>query len=386
MRTRMNHARRAAKGSSRLRVVGLLACVAMLAAACGGGDAAETEQPDESAAGAEEDTTDSADQGSDGNDGDTGETDAAEDEGPAETLRIGVHPAAFDAGFLHMAEEQGFYEKHNVDVEFVELQSASQALPALVAGEVDIIEQSPGALFIASQQGETDVAIVGSSMMGIPYTIYASKEFESLQDLEGASLAVSSPTGLPALVANLILADAGVDLSTIEYVNAGGNADRYRAVVAGTADAASSPADFVPQAEDDGVNVLALSTEALPDYPRYTLLARRAVLDEKPDAVVRYLAGLIEGLRYAFDNPDEAKALAADHMGVDLDDPRVAYMHELIVDGGLVSPNAEIPREKLEFQEQVLLDIGELNEPVDLDAFIEESFLDQALERVGGAR
>lgn len=377
------------------RLLLVLMALSVLLAACGTdtdtGDAADdtaaepteadiagadaTEDETEDPAGEETEETEEAE-----------ETEAAVDPETVETWRVGVHPAAADAGFLHMAQEQGFYEKHGVDVEFVELQSASQALPALVAGEVDAIEQSPGAFFVAEEQGDVGAVIIGSTMHGLPYAIYASSEFDSLADLEGASMAVSSPTGLPAIVANLMLEDAGVDLSTLEYLNAGGNADRYRAVVAGTADAASSPADFVPQAEEDGVKVLGLSSDVIPDYPRYMIIARQESLEEKPEAAVRYLAGLVEGLRYAYDNEEEARQLAAESMGTDPDDEIVQYMHDLIVEQELVSPNADVMMDKLRYQEQVLRDAGELTEDVDLEGLVDDSYLEQALERVGGRR
>lgn len=366
----------------------VLMALSMLVAACGtdnGGDtAAEPTDTDVAADDATDEPT--ADETEDDAGEEVEETQAAVDPEDMETWRVGVHPAAAEAGFLHMPQEQGFYEQRGVNVEFVELQSASQALPALVAGEVDAIEQSPGAFFVAEEQGDVGAVIIGSTMHGLPYAIYASSEFESLSDLEGGSIAVSSPTGLPAIVANLMLSDAGVDLSTLEYLNAGGNADRYRAVVAGTADAASSPADFVPQAEEDGVNVLGLSTEVIPEYPRYMIIAREESLQEKPEAAVRYLAGLIEGLRYAYDNPEEAMELAAENMGTDTEDEIIQYMHDLIVDQELVSPNADVMMDKLRYQEEVLREAGELSEPVDLENLVDDSYLEQALEMVGGRR
>ncbi|MPV35537.1 ABC transporter substrate-binding protein [Georgenia subflava] len=351
---------------SRFRTITTALTVTMLAtvaAACsaGGGNAGAEDPPETSAA-----------------------TEEGSEAAPEEMLTwtVGVMPCSTDCGFLRMAQEQGFYEKHGVDVEFVELQSASQIYPALAAGEVDAIEQSPGGLFIAQVTGGLDASVIGSSMDGMPYAIYAKSELESMEDLEGKTMAISSPTGLPALVAQLMVEDAGVDWASMSPVNAGGNADRYRAVVAGTADAASSPADYVPQAETDGVNVLALSTDVIPDYPRYMIIARNDSLAENGEAATRYLAGLIEGLRYAYDNPDEAKQLAADAMSTTPDDEIVTYMHDLIVEKELVDPDAGIDMAKLEFQEEVLRDAGELTADIDLDALVDDSYQQAALEMV----
>ncbi len=300
----------------------------------------------------------------------------------SKSLRFGVLPCAADCGFLRMAQEQDFYAKYGVDVEFVELQSAAQIYPALAAAEVDIIEQSPGGLLIGAEQGGMDATVVGSSMEGLPYAIYASSDITDLSELSGRSMAISSPTGLPALVAELMVESADVDWSTVKTVNAGGNADRYRAVVAGTADAASSPADYVPLAEEEGVNVLALSSDVIPDFPRYMLIARNYVLEEKGDAVAGFLAGHIEGLRYAYEHPDEAKRMAADALETDPDDPLVTYMHDLIVDSGLVDPDGGISMDKLRYQEEVLINTGQLEGTVELETLVDDSYQQRALEMV----
>jgi NitT/TauT family transport system substrate-binding protein len=318
----------------------------------------------------------SADNGSDSNSASGGSGDML-------TFKIGVHPCASDCGFLQMAEEKGFFEKYGVDVEYVELQSASQALPALAAGEVDAIEESPGGFFVASEQGNLDATIIGSTMDGLPYAIYAKSKYDDLSDLKGKSMAISSPTGLPAIVANLMLEEAGVDTASVTQLNAGGNADRYRAVVAGTADAASSPADYVPQAEADGVKVLGLSADVIPDYPRYMVIARNDSLKgDGGEAATRYLAGMMEGIRYAYAHPDEAKAIAAKALKTTADDPMITYMNDLIADKQLCDPDAGVMQDKLDFQEKALMDQGQLKDHVDMDALVDDSYQQAALKLV----
>lgn len=300
--------------------------------------------------------------------------------GEAQTWTVGVMPCSSDCGFLQMAQDKGFYKKQGVDVKFVTLNSASQIYPALAAGEVDAIQQSPGGLMIAQQKGGLDAKIIGSSMQGMPYAIYAQKQFTKLSQLEGKSMAISSPIGLPALVAQLILQDAGVPWKSIKPVNAGGNADRYKAVVAGTADAASSPADYVPQAKKDGVNVLALSMDVIPKYPRYMIIARSESLKNKGDLATKYMAGLIEGLRYALDHPDEQMAISAKALKTTADDPMVTYMQKLVTSKKLIDPNGGIDMDMVKFQEKVLRDSGQLTKDLDVTTLVDDSYQQAALK------
>lgn len=315
------------------------------------------------------------------------DADSAPDAGSEamETWRFGVLPCAADCGFLRMAQEQGFYEEYGVDVEFVEMQSAAQIYPALAAGEIDAIEQSPGGLLIGAEQAGMEATVIGSSMEGLPYAIYASSDITDLSQLEGRSMAISSPTGMPALVAELMVESAGVDWSSLQQVNAGGNADRYRAVVAGTADAASSPADYAPMADEDGVNVVALASDIIPDFPRYMIIARNQSLEEKPEAAAAFLAGHIEGLRYAHENPEETKQIAADALQTTPDDPNVTWLHDLVIEEGLVDVDAGIDMAKLEYQLEVLVDTGQMDGDLDLASVVDDSYQQRALEMVEGS-
>lgn len=297
-----------------------------------------------------------------------------------ETWTVGVLPCGTACGYLDMASEQGFYEDYGVDVEFVELSAADQVYTALVAGEVDAIQQSPGGLLIGAEEAGMEGTIIGSSMDGLPYAIYSGSDFETIEDLEGQSVAVSAATGLPYLVAEQIFLESGIDFDGMQHVNAGGNEDRYLAVVAGTADAASSPADYIPRAEDDDVNVVALSSEIIPDYPRYMIIGNNDSLEERPEAAARFLAALSAGMRYAYDNPEEAVALTAEHMEVEPDDEMVTYMNELIADEELVNQDAAIDMNKLEYMQEVLIATGQITGEIELEDLVDFSYHERAME------
>lgn len=299
-----------------------------------------------------------------------------------QTFKIGIKPADSTSGFLLMAQDKEFYKKFGCDVQLVKLKDSSGTMNALISGEVDGVEESPSQFFIAAERGSLKAKIIGSWMPQLPYAIYAKEGITSLKGIEGHTLAISSPVGLPAIVAKEMLKRAGVDLSKIKYVNAGGNADRYRAVVAGSADAAASPADYVPNAEGDGVNVLALSVDTLPEYPRSATIVLDKALKEKPQCAKAYLAGTIFGDRYAYSHPDEAKALAAKTMKIAADDPVITYMYDLISKKKLVSPDAEMPKASLEYLSSLLVDMGELKKPADLSTLVDDSYRQDALQMV----
>lgn len=295
------------------------------------------------------------------------------DSGPG-VFKVGIKPADSTSGFLNMADHKRFYQEYGCDVQLVELRDSSSTMNALISGDVDAIEESPSQFFIAAQTGNIKAKIIGSWMAKLPYALYTSKDITSFDQIAGRNVAISSPTGLPAIVAKEMLKAENVDLSGLHYVNAGGNADRYRAVVSGTADVAASPADYVPMAEKDGVNVLALSVDTVPDYPRSATIALQSSLDEKPDCAKAYLAGSMKGSRYAYDHPDEAKQLAADLLSSEPEDPMVTYMYDEIKAKNLVSPDAEVSMESLNYLASLLIDLDEVKEEFRVDEFVDDSY------------
>jgi NitT/TauT family transport system substrate-binding protein len=293
------------------------------------------------------------------------------------TWKHGLLNPGTESGFLLMAQEKGLFKKYGVDLKIVTFASGQQLFPALIAGQVDSIEGSPGALFPAVEKG-ADLRIVGSSMPGLSYAIYAKKGIESVEQLKGKTLAISVPNSLPAQVLQAIMLEKGVGLDDVKYVNAGSNADRYKAVVAGTADAAISPSDFVPQAEADGINVIAESTKLLPDFPRFTILANGKALKNNPQGMIRFMAAQGEGLQYAVDHPDEAAALTAKTLKLKADDPMVTYATEDTIKNKLVTPDLAVPKDQVIGLEELLIKLGQLKQKIDIDAFIDTSFAEQA--------
>lgn len=300
------------------------------------------------------------------------------------TLRVGYLDAQAAAGFLRMAEHKDLYKKYGVTVKPTTLANASEVTPSLISHSVDMIEESPGAVMIAISQGVLQAKIVGSPMPGLPWAIYGGKNITSLDQLNGKSMGVSSATGLPRVVADLILRKHGVDPNSVKYVNGGANADRYKQVVTGTVDSASIPSDFVPNAQADGLHILALAADEVPQYPRFTNVVRDDYLKSNAACVSAYLAAQIEGERYAFDHPDEAKQISAEALGGNTTptSPTVTSMYQQIVSGNLVNKDDSIPRADLDFLQNTLVQTGQLNQPVDLNKIYDDQYRQQALKLV----
>lgn len=303
--------------------------------------------------------------------------------GGTPTVRYGVYEPGLDSGFLLMAKEKNLWAKHGVNVEVSEFKSAAQAFPALLSGQVDVIQANPSEAMIAAEKG-AKLSIIGSTMPGLNYVLYAKPKFTSVRDLAGATLGIATPNSLPTVAAKAILMASGVDPSSVKLVNSGGSPDRYHAVVGGVVDAASSPLDYVSQAKADGVKVLAKARDVVPKYPRYVLVARKDLLASDPNGAVGLIAGLVEGIRYGLDHEQEAEALAAKTVGgLSANDPQVTSVYREFKDGGYLAANGEIPVDGIKYVADLQARLGLVGKVVDPTPLIDDSFRQRAIAQIG---
>ena len=80
----------------------------------------------------------------------------------------GVIEPKGDAGFMVMVAQRDFASRNGLKVEIVSLKNGATAHKALLAGELDSIESSPGAAILAGAHG-ADIKILGCDWPGVPH-------------------------------------------------------------------------------------------------------------------------------------------------------------------------------------------------------------------------
>jgi NitT/TauT family transport system substrate-binding protein len=304
------------------------------------------------------------------------------DAGGENTIKYGIYEPGADSGYLLMGQEKNFFAKHKVKVEVVQLKSAQQAFPALLAGQVDVIQGNPSEALLATQKG-AKLKFVGSTMPGQNYALYAKPSVGSMTAMPDATLGISTPTGLPAVVAKAMMLQSGVDPATVKLVNAGGSSDRYKAVVSGNIEVASAPLDYVAQAEKDGIKLIARAKDVVPDFPRYALITRDDVLKSKAPAVTGLITGLVEGIRYADAHKDEAAALTAKTLKIPVTDPMISTTYQEFHDGGYLAMNGETPVKQIKYLADLQVKLGLATSPIPVDAMVDDSYRQKAVAELG---
>jgi len=293
----------------------------------------------------------------------------------------GVIEPKGDAGFSLMVSRHGFAAKQGLKLEIFNFKNGATAHKALLAGEIDSIESSPGAAILAGARG-ADIKILGCDWPGVPHGLMVRSTIGKVEDLKGKMIAVAAPGSLPNLLINALLEKYQILASEVRFANLGGDLDRYKAVVAGVADAGVVAAEFMSIAPKD-ITMLVAGRDILPNYVRLCLTTTgKVVADRRADAV-GFIAAEMNALRYAVSHREVTIALTRELIQAKPDDPRAAYAFDDTVKHGAVDPAVPLPMYKLSWLQDELVKAGNLKTPIDLARITDASIRAEAEQRVG---
>lgn len=295
----------------------------------------------------------------------------------AQPWRHGVFEAKSDSGILFMVT-QGFAEKQGLKVDLVQFKSDAIALKALLAGDLDSYDGILTGTVVAAVHG-TDVKLLGCHWPGLPHGIFVRKSIGSVQDLKGKTFAISTPFTLPDVLADAMLHKYGMTASDMRMVPLGGDPERYKALVAGLADATVVSAEYAPIADRDGVKLLMAGRDVLPQYMRLCMFTTGDVLKRRPDDAVRFMAAEMTALRYALTHRDAALKLTRTLTGIKPDDPRPEYIYDDTVRTHGVDPDIGIPMDKIDWGIQLMVKAGKVPGDFDAQRIIDTSVREKAL-------
>jgi NitT/TauT family transport system substrate-binding protein len=282
----------------------------------------------------------------------------------AKTWKHGIIEPKGDGGISLMGGERDFGAKRGLKIDIVKMKNGATAHKALLAGELDSIESSPGAAILAGARG-ADIKIVGCDWPGVPHGLMVREGIEKIGDLKGKTIAVAAPGSLPNLLIGAILEKNNMAPSDVRFANLGGDLERYKAVVAGVADAGIVASEFMAVAPK-GIKMLIPGHEALPNYVRLCItMASKTIASRRQDAE-RFIAAEIDALHFALTHRDETIRVTRDAIHAKEDDPRVPFAYDETVRTKAVDPDVTLPLAKLEWMQEQLVKAGNLKEPIDL--------------------
>ncbi|MBP3961184.1 ABC transporter substrate-binding protein [Paenibacillus lignilyticus] len=225
-------------------------------------------------------------------------------------LKIGLNP--FPTYFLwYVAQEKGYFEKHDVDVELEWFPSYSDGLSALNSGNVDANSQT-----LSDTLPPVGKGIKLQIPMIIDYSdgadgFVVDPSIKSFEDLKGMRIATELGT-VDQFFMLTVLKQHGLTEKDINYFNMA-IADAGSSFLAGKIDAAVIWEPFLSETLSSGKGKLLFSSKETPGLLMDAIAFRESIIKDRPEDVKNVMAAWFDAVSFLKDSPDEAIAIMAKH-------------------------------------------------------------------------
>ena len=222
-------------------------------------------------------------------------------------------PPIFASVILYVAEKEGFWKKHGVDIEVRPFDTGTAAARAVLAGDIEI-SLSPTSLII-SQISNANANVVAINGFPSPDWILASTDATktNCKDIVGQPVGVDAIGGARSIALRIMLAGGcpGVKIEDAQQVALSSNT--APAMIAGRLSFGVLHLDDVAAIESQGkkVNIVLEMKKTNPTSHYLLVTVRQDKLKDNRDAYVRFLAGMIDAARFMQDPKNADKV--ADH-------------------------------------------------------------------------
>ena len=144
---------------------------------------------------------------------------------------------------LTVAEQLGYFKAEGLDLKIVDFAGGSQALRALIGGSADVVNgafehtinmQAKGQrLRAVVLMGRAPQIVLGANPKTMPH-------FKGVADLKGKKIGVTAPGSSTNVMANFVLAKAGLKPSDVSIIGVGAGSGAVAAMRSGQIDAISN--------------------------------------------------------------------------------------------------------------------------------------------------
>ncbi|MGB8435223.1 MAG: ABC transporter substrate-binding protein [Burkholderiales bacterium] len=223
------------------------------------------------------------------------------------TLGIPGIPPVFGGTIALVAEKEGFFKKHGVDVTVRAFETGAAASRAVASGE--IAAALPPTPLIISQVSNTGVPLVGIWGMEHPDWVIGSMDpAGSCEGMKGQPVGVDSVGGARSIALRTMLVACKMKIDDVQQVGLSSNVGT--AMVAGQLKYGVLHIDDIPVIEHESkkpLKVVVTQKDSRPIDHYLLLTVRKDNLAKNRDAYVRMVAGLIDAERFMRDPANHAR-------------------------------------------------------------------------------
>lgn len=227
--------------------------------------------------------------------------------------------AAFTKIISTVGSVNGIYKEAGLDTDIVTLQRGSEALQALLAGQVDFAEAA-SASFVAATSRGADLRVVAEHSHGYYGKLIASegnKDLSTLEEFKGKKIGVQFGTGVHTTFM-IILGKLGFTPSDFELTNLRVS-DMPTAMQSGSFDAVLGWEPMMTRIVAAGFGHQVISSQDFEKmagvYYPLVIVTRPDIMEKEPELVTNYLRAWRTAQKFVQTNPDETVDILMRELG-----------------------------------------------------------------------
>lgn len=299
--------------------------------------------------------------------------------------------SASGAGF-YIANEKGYFDDYNIEVEFATFANSDDMLPALASGEVDIAGGISSASFFNAIAQGIDVKMIadkGHNEKGKSYFTFVvgadqEDEIKEYSDLKGKKVAVSTEHAVDDYIFQQMLTHAGLTKADVEFVLMPDFGNMLAAIENGSIDAALQIEPLITQGVAEGIHVrFGDATDFAPEAQIAMVLGSPQFVAEERDVSLRFMAAYLKGVRDYNDafKKGEGKRDIIDIMTQYTALKNADVWEDVFVTG--LDPDGKMFVEDIHRQYDMYKENGAIRGEIDFDEAIETDLAEKAVEIIG---
>jgi NitT/TauT family transport system substrate-binding protein len=291
-------------------------------------------------------------------------SEATAEGGDAAVVRLALNNTSSSLAAV-VAEEEGFFEKHGIDIETQVLADITKIPPAL-GNQFDVGFGVQPLVINGAARGLDTVVVSGNGWSSTDSTdmlivVPEDSDIRTLADLEGRTLAAPTLTGNLHYATLYKLREEGVDPASVEQVQVATPA-MLDQLEAGVIDAAEVQQPFITLAEESGMRVLAYTLDSVSDPAGMSVwVSSRGWADANEETIMAFRDAVDDATAWMAENEQETKQILADFTGQDI---------ELVEKAPIPHYDSHYTVEDLAVWDEVLRSVAGFEGEVDYDSLV----------------
>lgn len=302
-----------------------------------------------------------------------------------DTVSVGIALSPPKAIFLgpYVADQEGFFAKEHLHVNFISMPNGLQTELGATAGSINFgFSSGTDSIEAAAQQAPIHAiwsygTKLDTQCIGLP-------GIGSAKDLVGKPVASTGTDGFSITLLQACLEPAGVHLSQVTQVQMA-RSQFVGAMAAGRISAAVFHADdaYVITHQLKGTKVLESEYQAIPQWWYGGVSMLDAYGKAHPDVVVRFLTAMMLADRW-MNNPANNSALVALGVKETQEDPAaVAYAVNFLRSSGTWPNGTGLPQADVDYTSGILYKYKDITSLPSYSQVVDDSYANQALAKLG---